>query len=38
MKVMPVEYRKVLVRMQQGEFADTDTVSSTEEVYAEGKK
>jgi len=37
-KVMPVEYKKVLERMRHEEFADTETVSATEEVYAEGKK
>jgi glutamate synthase domain-containing protein 3 len=38
-KVMPIDYKRVLERMQQGEFADSETVSSTEEVYPEnGKK
>ncbi|MGE5188647.1 MAG: glutamate synthase-related protein, partial [Gemmatimonadota bacterium] len=32
-KVMPVDYRKVLERMQQEEFRETETVSATEEVY-----
>ncbi|NQU45172.1 hypothetical protein HQ520_17955, partial [bacterium] len=32
-KVMPVEYRKVLERMRQSEFRDSETVSATEEVY-----
>ncbi|NTV52001.1 MAG: glutamate synthase large subunit [Candidatus Firestonebacteria bacterium] len=37
-KVMPIDYKKVLERMKIGEFADTDTVSATEEVYPEGQK
>ncbi len=37
-KVMPIDYKKVLERMKIGEFADTETVSATEEVYSEGKK
>jgi glutamate synthase domain-containing protein 3 len=32
-KVMPIEYRKVLERMRQRESRDTETVSATEEVY-----
>ena len=32
-KVMPIEYRKVLERMKQREQRDTETVSATEEVY-----
>ncbi|MGE5662787.1 MAG: glutamate synthase large subunit, partial [Deltaproteobacteria bacterium] len=32
-KVMPVDYRKVLERMQQEEFHETETVSATEEVF-----
>ncbi|MEW6515632.1 MAG: glutamate synthase large subunit [candidate division FCPU426 bacterium] len=37
-KVMPIDYKRVLERMGQREFADTETVSATEEVYAEVKK
>jgi glutamate synthase (NADPH) large chain len=37
-KVMPIDYRKVLERMKTGEFADTETVSATEEVYSENRK
>jgi len=33
-KVMPIEYRKVLERMRQRESRDTETVSATEEVYS----
>ena len=32
-KVLPVEYRKVLERMQQKESRESETVSATEEVY-----
>ncbi|HEU5361382.1 MAG TPA: glutamate synthase large subunit, partial [Candidatus Deferrimicrobiaceae bacterium] len=32
-KVMPVDYRKVLERMQLEEYRDDETVSATEEVY-----
>ena len=32
-KVMPVDYRKVLERMQQEEYHEDETVSATEEVY-----
>jgi glutamate synthase (NADPH/NADH) large chain len=32
-KIMPVEYRKVLERMHLEEFRDDETVSATEEVY-----
>ncbi|MFP4380334.1 MAG: glutamate synthase large subunit [Candidatus Sumerlaeia bacterium] len=32
-KVMPVEYRKVLQRMKEAEFKDSETVSVTEEVF-----
>jgi glutamate synthase domain-containing protein 3 len=32
-KVMPIEYRKVLQRMKEGEFKDSETVSATEEVF-----
>jgi glutamate synthase domain-containing protein 3 len=32
-KVMPIEYRKVLERMRQRESRDTETVSATEEVF-----
>jgi glutamate synthase domain-containing protein 3 len=32
-KVMPVDYRKVLERMRLEEYRDTETVSATEEVY-----
>ncbi len=32
-KVMPVEYRKVLERMHLEEYRDDETVSATEEVY-----
>jgi glutamate synthase domain-containing protein 3 len=32
-KVMPIEYRKVLERMRLQEDRDTETVSATEEVY-----
>jgi glutamate synthase domain-containing protein 2/glutamate synthase domain-containing protein 1/glutamate synthase domain-containing protein 3 len=32
-KVMPIDYRKVLERMKQREQRDTETVSATEEVY-----
>ena len=32
-KVMPIEYREVLQRMQQQEQRDTETVSATEEVF-----
>ncbi len=35
-KVMPVDYRRVLERMASREHRDTDTVSATEEVYAAG--
>jgi len=38
-KIMPIDYKKVLERMKLEEFADTETVSSSEEVYVEtGKK
>jgi glutamate synthase (NADPH) large chain len=32
-KVMPIEYRKVLERMRQQEDRDTETLSATEEVF-----
>jgi len=32
-KVMPVDYRKVLERMQMEEFHEAETLSATEEVY-----
>jgi glutamate synthase domain-containing protein 3 len=32
-KVMPVEYRKVLDRMKMNEDRDDETISATEEVY-----
>jgi glutamate synthase domain-containing protein 3 len=32
-KVMPVDYRKVLERMQLEEYRETETLSATEEVY-----
>jgi glutamate synthase (NADPH/NADH) large chain/glutamate synthase (ferredoxin) len=32
-KVMPIEYRRVLERMKQREQRDTETVSATEEVF-----
>jgi glutamate synthase (NADPH) large chain len=32
-KVMPIEYKRVLERMEQKESTDTETVSATEEVY-----
>ncbi|HBO69562.1 MAG TPA: hypothetical protein DD658_05230 [Deltaproteobacteria bacterium] len=32
-KVMPVDYRKVLERMKQEQGRDEDTLSATEEVY-----
>ena len=32
-KVMPIDYRKVLARMKAREQRDTETVSATEEVY-----
>jgi glutamate synthase domain-containing protein 2/glutamate synthase domain-containing protein 1/glutamate synthase domain-containing protein 3 len=32
-KVMPIEYRKVLERMRLSEFTDNDSVSATEEVF-----
>jgi glutamate synthase domain-containing protein 2/glutamate synthase domain-containing protein 1/glutamate synthase domain-containing protein 3 len=32
-KIMPVEYRKVLERMHLEEYSDDETVSATEEVY-----
>ncbi|MGB5993819.1 MAG: glutamate synthase-related protein [Candidatus Deferrimicrobiaceae bacterium] len=32
-KIMPVEYRKVLERMHLEEYRDDETVSATEEVY-----
>ena len=32
-KVMPMEYRRVLERMQLEEFRDDETVSASEEVY-----
>jgi len=32
-KVMPIDYRKVLERMRLAEDRDTETVSATEEVY-----
>ena len=34
-KVMPIDYRRVLERMRLGEERDTETVSATEEVYPE---
>jgi glutamate synthase (NADPH/NADH) large chain/glutamate synthase (ferredoxin) len=36
-KVMPIDYKKVLERMKLEEFADSETVSASEEVYS-GKK
>jgi glutamate synthase domain-containing protein 3 len=36
-KVMPIEYKRVLERMGQKEAPDTETVSATEEVYTVGK-
>jgi glutamate synthase domain-containing protein 2/glutamate synthase domain-containing protein 3 len=36
-KVMPIDYKKVLERMASEEFSRTETVSATEEVYEEGK-
>ena len=36
-KVMPIDYKRVLERMAQEEAMDTDSVSATEEVYAAGK-
>jgi glutamate synthase (NADPH/NADH) large chain len=33
-KVMPIEYRRVLERMRLAESRDPDTVSATEEVYS----
>ncbi|MFW6286388.1 MAG: glutamate synthase large subunit [Candidatus Sumerlaeota bacterium] len=33
-KVMPIEYRKVLERMKQKEHAEDESVSATEEVYS----
>jgi glutamate synthase domain-containing protein 3 len=32
-KVMPIEYRKALLRMRLGEDLDQETVSATEEVF-----
>jgi glutamate synthase domain-containing protein 3 len=32
-KVIPIEYRKVLERMKLSEHADVETVAATEEVY-----
>ena len=32
-KVMPVDYRKVLERMRRREHRETETVAATEEVY-----
>lgn len=32
-KVVPLEYRKVLERMKQNEYRDDETISATEEVY-----
>jgi glutamate synthase domain-containing protein 3 len=32
-KVMPIEYRKVLERMRLSEYTDNDSVSATEEVF-----
>jgi glutamate synthase domain-containing protein 3 len=32
-KVMPVDYRKVLERMQLEEYREAETLSATEEVY-----
>ncbi len=32
-KVMPIDYRKVLERMRMEEYRDAETVSATEEVY-----
>jgi glutamate synthase domain-containing protein 3 len=32
-KVMPIDYRKVLERMRSKEQRDTETVSATEEVF-----
>jgi glutamate synthase domain-containing protein 3 len=32
-KVMPVDYRKVLERMQMEEYREAETLSATEEVY-----
>ncbi len=36
-KVMPIDYRRVLERMNLGEFTDTETVAATEEVYPGSK-
>jgi glutamate synthase domain-containing protein 2/glutamate synthase domain-containing protein 3 len=33
-KVMPIDYKKVLERMKIGEFADSETVAATEEVFS----
>ncbi len=35
-KVFPVDYRKVLERMQEKEHRDSETVSATEEVFGHG--
>ena len=32
-KVVPIEYKKVLERMKQNEYRDEETLSVTEEVY-----
>jgi glutamate synthase domain-containing protein 3 len=32
-KVVPIEYRKVLERMKLNEYRDDETISATEEVY-----
>jgi len=37
-KVMPIEYKRVLERMGQKEAPDTETVSATEEVYTGNSK
>jgi len=36
-KVMPIDYKRVLERMALEERADSETVSATEEVYEDGK-
>jgi glutamate synthase domain-containing protein 3 len=35
-KVFPIDYRKVLERMQEKEHRDSETVSATEEVFGNG--
>ncbi|MCK5241916.1 glutamate synthase large subunit [bacterium] len=36
-KIMPIDYKRVLERMAQEEMVDTDSVSATEEVYDAGR-